>query len=88
MEKVKKLVRAGASIPTAIKEALSQAGVPSVAAFAEKHDLVRASVANHINGTVRATDDTIAALVAELGGTPDEWRELLWMASKPTAASA
>jgi plasmid maintenance system antidote protein VapI len=88
MEKVKKMVRAGSSIPTAIKEALSQAGCTSVAAFAEKHGLVRASVANHINGTVRATDDTIAALVEELGGTPDEWRELLWLAAKPTAISA
>lgn len=88
MEKVKKLVRAGSSIPTAIKEALDQVGLSSVSAFAEKHQLVRASVANHINGTVRATDDTIVALVAELGGTPDEWRELLWLASKPAAASA
>lgn len=87
MEKVKKLVRAGASIPTAIKEALSQAGVTSVAAFAEKHGLARGSVANHINGTQRATDDTIAALVAELGGTADEWRELLWLAAKPSAGA-
>jgi plasmid maintenance system antidote protein VapI len=88
MEKVKKMVEGGASIPTAIKEALSQSGFSTIQAFAEKHDLVRASVANHINGTVRATDDTIAALIAELGGTADEWRELLWLAAKPSQATA
>jgi plasmid maintenance system antidote protein VapI len=87
MEKVKKLVDAGSSIPTAIKEALSQVGLPTVAAFAEKHDLARASVANHVNGTVKATDDTVAALVAELGGTTEEWRELLWLAAKPTVSA-
>lgn len=86
MEKVKKLVEAGASIPAAIKEGLAQAGCPTIADFAAKHGLVRASVANHINGTVRATDDTVAALVAELGGDPDDWRELLWLAAKPARA--
>jgi len=84
MLKVKKMVEAGGvSIPTAIKEAL---GMP-VSEFAEKYGLVRASVANHINGTVRASDETIAALVAELGGTPAEWREMLWLASKPSVTA-
>ena len=84
MEKVKKMVRAGVSIPTAIKEAH---GVP-ISEFAERHGLVRASVANHINGTVRPTDETIAALIEDLGGSADEWRELLWLASKPITATA
>jgi plasmid maintenance system antidote protein VapI len=88
MDKVKKLVRAGSSIPTAIKEALAQSGFPSVQAFADKHRLVRASVAGHINGTVRASDETVAALAKVLGGSAQEWRELLWQASKPDDVDA
>lgn len=84
MDKVKKLVEAGASIPMAIRDSLGM----SLAAFAEKYELPRSSITNHVNGTVRATDDTIAALIAELGGTPDEWRELLWLAGKPSSVSA
>jgi hypothetical protein len=84
MDKVKRLIEAGASIPTAIKESLGM----SVADFARKHQLVRASVANHINGTVKAADETVAALVAELGGTEAEWREILWLASKPAPIAA
>jgi plasmid maintenance system antidote protein VapI len=88
VEKVKQMVQSGVSIPTAIKEALSQNGLDSVEAFAAKYRLIRAAVSNHINGNVRPTDETIAALIAELGGTPDEWRELLWLAAKPAAATA
>ncbi len=83
MEKVKQMVQVGVSIPTAIKEALMQNGLDTVESFAGKHGLIRAAVSNHINGNVRATEDTLSALVAELGGTPDEWRELLWLAAKP-----
>jgi plasmid maintenance system antidote protein VapI len=79
MDKVKKLVAAGASIPTAIKASLGM----TVADFAEKHGIARSSASNHISGQVKATDDTIAALIAELGGTVEEWRELLWLAAKP-----
>lgn len=88
MEKVKKLVEEGMSIPAAIKEALAQKGLATVSDFAERHELNRAATSNHINGNVRPTDATVDALVAELGGTPDEWRELLWIAAKPERASA
>jgi plasmid maintenance system antidote protein VapI len=84
MEKVKKLVEAGAPIPEAIRVAL---GMP-VSAFALRYGLPRSSVANHLNATVRATDETIAALVQELGGTSDEWRELLWLAKPRKVATA
>jgi plasmid maintenance system antidote protein VapI len=84
MDKVKRMVEAGVSIPTAVKESLGM----TVADFAEKYGLSRASVANHVNGVVRAADTTVEALAAELGGTPDEWRELLWLAAKPESASA
>ena len=88
MEKVKKMVDAGTSIPTAIKDALAQQGLPTVEAFASKHGLIRAVVSNQLNANVRPSDSTIAALIAELGGTADEWRELLWLAAKPSQASA
>lgn len=84
MDKVKKLIDAGASIPTAIKESLGM----TINAFAERHSLPAKAVSNAINGNVRPTDALIAALVAELGGTAGEWRELLWLAAKPTALAS
>lgn len=86
MEKVKKAVAVGVKTPNAIKDALDM----SVSDFADKHGLNRTSVTNHINAVTRPSDETIEALVAELGGTPDEWRELLWQAARPepTAKSA
>lgn len=86
MEKVKKMVDAGTSIPAAIRQALTDAGL-TVSQFAEKYELNRSAISNHINGNVRATPDTIAALVSELGGTPEDWAELLWIAAKPDKAS-
>lgn len=85
MEKVNRLVREGLKIPTAIKAALEPM---TVAEFAEKHGRPVKAVSNEINGNVRASTATIAGLVAELGGTEVEWRELLWLASKPQAATA
>lgn len=79
MEKVKKLIEAGATIQGAIREAI---GIP-ITQFAEKYNLPRSSVHNHITGHVKASDATVNALVAELGGTPDEWRMLLWEAARP-----
>lgn len=87
MENVKKMIEAGTSIPTAIKEALMQKGFATLSEFADKKGLVRNAVANHLNGSRRPTGDTIRALVAELGGTDDEWRELLWLAGKPEKAT-
>lgn len=86
MRKVKKLIDAGASIPTAIKEALAQNGYDTIESFASAYRLPRPAFSNHINGNVRPSDETISALVAELGGTPDDWRELLWLAAKPVTA--
>jgi hypothetical protein len=54
MRKVKKLIEAGSRIPEAIKEALAQNGIASVADFAEKYELLRPAVSNHLNGNVRA----------------------------------
>lgn len=84
MEKVKKLVDAGASIPDAIKAALAV----TVSEFADKYDVTQPMVSEAINGTRRPTERILAALIAELGGTEAEWRELLWLAGKPESTSA
>lgn len=82
MDKVKKLIEAGASVPGAIREALAQKGL-SVLAFADQYELPYRAASGAINGGVRATDSMIDALVRELGGGAEEWRELLWLAAKP-----
>jgi hypothetical protein len=84
MERVKKLIDAGLAIPAAIKAALAM----PLTEFAEKYGLPHSSLVNHVNAIVRPSDDTIAALVAELGGTENEWRELLWQAMKPAHLAA
>lgn len=79
MEKVKEMVAAGVSIPTAIKEALGM----KIPEFAKKHRLNVNSARLHIGGHARPSDETIAALIKELGGTGREWRLLLWEAARP-----
>lgn len=87
MDKVKKLVTAGASIPGAIREALDQNGL-SIAAFAEKYDRPRTNLTSVLNGTRAPNDDDVAALISELGGAADEWRELLHEAGRPAAKAS
>lgn len=84
MDKVKQLMAAGLTAPQAIKMALGM----SLTEFADKHGAPRSSVANSVNAIQRASDQTIAALVAELGGTENEWRELLWQAMRPAHLAA
>jgi plasmid maintenance system antidote protein VapI len=86
MEKVKKLIEAGARVGVAIREALLTDRNLTVAGLAEKYSLNEKAVSNAINGNVRATDGVLSALVAELGGTADSWRMLLWHAAKPEQA--
>jgi hypothetical protein len=84
MEKVKNLIAAGAGIPDAIKVALA---IP-VTVFCERHELNYQDTITAIQGGKRASAKMLAALIAELEGTEDEWRELLWLAGKPESASA
>lgn len=84
MDKVKKLVAAGASIPGAIREALSQNGL-TVAAFAEKYDRPRTNLTSVLSGTRAPTDLDLDALISELGGAADEWRKVLHDAGDPAA---
>jgi hypothetical protein len=79
MEKIKELMTAGLPAPEAIKFAL---GCP-VSAWADRHSIPRSTATNVINGVQRSTDAVVAALAADLGGTENEWREVLWQAMKP-----
>jgi len=81
MDKVRRLIEAGASIPTAIKEALGA----SPAEIALKHGRARTNFSATINGKRAPSPGDIAALIAELGGTEMEWRELLHEAGRPVA---
>jgi hypothetical protein len=87
MEKIKKLVRAGSTIPGAIREVLSQNGL-SLAAFADKHERNRQNISTVISGTRAPAPDDVKALILELGGTEIEWRELLHEAGRPTNVKA
>jgi plasmid maintenance system antidote protein VapI len=81
VDKVKKLVRAGSSIPGAIKESLGE----SIRAIALKHGRNYNNFADVVNGKRAPTDRDVAALIAELGGTEQEWKELLHEAGRPIA---
>jgi transcriptional regulator with XRE-family HTH domain len=79
MDRVKKLIEAGLTIPAAIREAI---GVP-LSQFAEKAQVNTPDLSAAINGAKRPTERILFALISEFGGTEDEWRELLWLAGKP-----
>lgn len=84
---IRQLIEQGVAIPTAIKAALERNGLRTVTAFAEKYDLNRSATANHLSGSTRPSEEAIASLIAELGGTDSEWRELLWLAGKPAVSA-
>lgn len=79
MDKVKKLMAAGSSIPGAIRECLPG----SVRAIALRHGRNYNNFADAINGKRAPTDADVAALIAELGGSEREWKELLHEAGRP-----
>jgi len=83
MEKVKKLVELGVSIPNAIKQAL---GIP-VGEFAVRYDIPQTTASEVINGARRPSEKHLSAFISELGGTEEDWRDLLWRAGKPESPS-
>lgn len=85
MDKVRAMLEAGVSLPTAIKESLAPLTIKE---FAEKYGRLAPQISAVINGGVRASEGDIAALISEFGGTADEWRMLLWEHSRPVAAEA
>lgn len=87
MENIKRLIEAGSTISGAIKEVLSQKGL-SISAFAKKYERNANNMINAIAGTRAPSPGDVEALIAELGGTEFEWRELLHEAGKPTARAS
>lgn len=81
MDKVKQMLDAGVSLPTAIKEALSPM---KIGEFATKHGLHEKYVSNAINGNARPNEKLLKALVKELPGVDAYgWRLRLWEAGRP-----
>lgn len=87
MVKIKELVRAGSSIPGAIREVLSQNDL-SIAAFCDKYDRNRQNMSMVFGGTRGPAQGDVDALISELGGTDLEWREMLHEAGRPTSVKA
>ena len=79
MERVKKLLAAGLSLPSAIKDALGM----SVTAFADRHTLARSVASEVINLERGPREPYCSALAAELGGSAYDWAQLLWESAKP-----
>lgn len=83
MDKVKQMVAAGVRLGTAIRERLADAtradGAEALTLvdLCAKYQLPRSSTSEAYGGNRKATPGQIGALVSELGGTEDEWRELL-----------
>ena len=87
MEKVRRLIGAGAPISDAIKVALKNEGFETVTAFAEYYGRGIPRITQTINATRRPCDADLKALIAVLGGTDIEWRILLHEAARPKAIS-
>lgn len=87
MKNIKRLVEAGSTISGAIKEILSQREL-SISAFAKKYERNPNNMINVIGGARAPSPGDVEALIAELGGTEIEWRELLHEAGRPTARAS
>lgn len=81
-ERVRQLLDAGAPVSIAIQVALAPSREredvrTSIPRFAERHGRNPKSAAHAIYGGRSAPDWLLEDLAADLGGTPDQWRELL-----------
>jgi hypothetical protein len=80
MRNVKKAIADGVSIEDAVRGQLLGTRGMTMKAFAAKHDLRYQGVVKGIKGSERPTTQMLEACVAELGGTVEEWRDLLFPA--------
>lgn len=87
MENIKRLRDAGSTISGAIREVLSQKGL-SISAFAKKYERNSNNMLSVIAGNRAPAKADVDALIAELGGTDIEWRELLHEAGAPSVKAA
>ena len=91
MEKVKELLRNGLPLSLAVKAVLAgDAGQPSrsLSRVALERGVNGSDLSAAINGTKIASPRMIEAMVAEFGGTVEEWRQLFSDAMQRRAAAA
>lgn len=74
MDRVKNLMAAGASLADAVRVALGDRSIVTVAA---ERNLNRSNLSSALSGGRAPTSEEIEAMVAELGGTFEEWREVI-----------
>ena len=80
---VREMVSARVPVGDAVRIAVGG----SIPEFAKRHGLNRTVAAMAIYGKrTPVPSDVLAALIKELGGAEQEWRELLWLAAKPIPA--
>lgn len=79
MEKVKRLVDAGAKPTSAIKEALGM----SVTEFCDLYKLPRGTTSEALNASRKPTAAQLKALSKHLGGSTAAWQRFLWEAAEP-----
>ena len=73
MDKVKALLAAGATLSEAVRSTL---GDRSLAKVAFERGVNRSNLSAALTGARVPSEREIDALIAELGGTADEWRQL------------
>jgi hypothetical protein len=86
MDRVKELRAAGLPLPDAIKHALREVGL-SVTEFADQNELSRSVTSEVLNLDRRPRDGHLRALAKHLGGTAEQWAQLLWEAARPEVAA-
>jgi hypothetical protein len=91
------LLEAGAPLGDAVRIALWKRSVrlgtttekhsrSAVSEFAARHGFNRSNLAATLYSGRTPTEPMIAALVMELGGTAETWRQMIWEAAAPRAA--
>jgi hypothetical protein len=79
MDKVKRLLEAGADLADAVRSAL---GGRSFSDVARDRRVNRANLTSALNGSRAPSASEIGALIAELGGTEPEWRAVFAKAAQ------
>lgn len=81
--KILQLIEAGAPVSSAVQITLAgsrdrEAVRTAIPRFVERHKtLIRSAATSAIYGGRAPTDDLLEALAEELGGTTEQWKELL-----------
>lgn len=87
MDKVKESVAAGVPLSNAVKARLVERG-SSLVKFSAKHGVERTAIGSALAGNRAPTERELRALIAEFGGTADEWRALISQAVQRRLAPA